>query len=162
MSATEEKQVEQHDSRPDTWVHIGAVRMILKRVIDNLQRRADVHDQSKLEEPELAVFNEFTPLLRDSTYGSPEYKGFLAGMGEGLKHHYAHNDHHPEHWPDGIAEMGLVEMTEMLCDWLAATQRHADGDIRGSIKQNAERFGYGPEIERLLLNSLTIIEADPS
>jgi hypothetical protein len=29
------------------------------------------------------VFDEFTPKLRDSTYGSDEYKAFLEGMGDG-------------------------------------------------------------------------------
>jgi predicted acetyltransferase len=41
----------------------------------------------------------------------------------------------------------------MLCDWKAATLRHADGDLGRSIEQNAERFGYGGEMKRLLLNT---------
>lgn len=147
-----------YDSRPDTYEHINLVRRYLKRVAFRLLKRAEKHDASKLVEPELSVFDEFTPKLRDSTYGSDEYKSFLEGMGEGLRHHYAANDHHPEHFPDGIADMGLLELTEMLCDWLAATQRHDDGDIRRSIEQNAERFGYGPELERLLLNTLSDLE----
>lgn len=147
-----------YDSRPDTYEHINLVRRYMKRAAFRLLNRAEKHDASKLAEPELSVFNEYTPKLAESTYGSDEYKQFLAGMGEGLRHHYAANDHHPEHFENGIADMGLIEVTEMLCDWLAATKRHADGDIRRSIKQNAERFGYGPEIERLLLNTLSALE----
>jgi hypothetical protein len=118
-----------------------------------LIRRAHDHDASKLVEPELSVFNEYTPKLADSTYGSDEYKTFLGGMGEGLRHHYAANDHHPEHHVDGIAAMNLVELIEMLADWKAATLRHADGNLARSIEQNAERFEYGDEIKRLLLNT---------
>jgi hypothetical protein len=139
-----------YDSRPDTFEHIASVRGVLLRVACDIIRRADDHDRSKLREPELAVFNEYTPKLRDSTYGSPEYKQFLEGMGEGLKHHYRENRHHPEHFADGIAGMNLLDVIEMLVDWKAATMRHADGDLARSIKQNAERFGYGPEFERLL------------
>lgn len=142
-----------YDSRPDTREHIETVRSLIRAVIGELRNRAERHDASKLEEPELSVFNEYTPKLKDSTYGSDEYKSFLVGMGEGLRHHYAANDHHPEHFENGIADMDLVQVTEMLCDWKAATTRHADGDLRRSIRQNAERFGYGPEIERLLLNT---------
>jgi hypothetical protein len=148
-----------NDSRPDTWKHIHTVQGLLAGVVANLQRRAHDHDQSKLAEPELSTFNEYTPKLRDSTYGSDEYKTFLVGMGEGLRHHYAANDHHPEHFTlathhhEGVAAMHLVQVIEMLADWKAATLRHADGDLTRSIEQNADRFGYGDEMKRLLMNT---------
>lgn len=150
-----------YDSRPDTWEHIQAVRGLLGEIVVDLLDRMHAHDQSKLVEPELSTFDEYTPKLRDSTYGSLEYKAFLAGMGEGLAHHYAANDHHPEHFDPagathgarGIEAMDLVQVTEMLCDWKAATLRHADGDLARSIEQNAERFGYGNEMKRLLFNT---------
>jgi hypothetical protein len=72
-------------------------------------------------------------------------------MGPALKHHYDHNDHHPEHFPNGVEDMDLMQITEMLCDWIAAGRRHADGgDIHRSIEQNAERFGYGDELRKIL------------
>lgn len=147
-----------YDSRPDTWAHIDVVRRNMGRVIRDLQRRADHHDKSKLVDPEKSVFDEYTPKLKGSTYGSPEYASFLEGMGEGLRHHYAANDHHPEHFENGIHGMNLMQLTEMLCDWMAAVQRHDDGDIRRSIEINAERFGYGDEIKRLLLNTVDEVE----
>jgi hypothetical protein len=142
-----------YDSRPDTYAHIAEVRKRLLKVARQIITRADKHDESKLVEPELSVFNEYTPKLRDSTYGSDEYKAFLKGMGEGLAHHYAANDHHPEHFDNGITGMDLIQLIEMLADWKAATLRHADGDLQRSIEQNAERFGYGEEIKGLLLNT---------
>lgn len=139
-----------YDSRPDTYEHIGKVRGMLLGIAVNLITRGHEHDASKLEEPELSVFNEYTPKLRDSTYGSDEYKAFLKGMGEGLNHHYLVNRHHPEYHPNGIADMNLLDLIEMLADWKAATLRHADGDLDRSITQNRERFDYGDEIEQLL------------
>src|SRR3954469_18732600 len=105
-----------YDSRPDTYAHIAEVRSRLLDVARDIIRRADEHDVSKLVEPEVSVFDEYTPKLKDSTYGSDEYKQFLKGMGEGLKHHYEYNDHHPEHHTAGIAGMDLVQLTEMLAD----------------------------------------------
>lgn len=142
-----------YDSRPDTYAHIEQVRGLLLYVAGELLQRAHVHDKSKLVEPERSVFDEYTPKLRDSTYGSDEYKAFLEGMGEGLRHHYAENDHHPEHHENGVEDMDLVQVIEMLADWKAATMRHADGSLQRSIIQNAERFGYGEEFERLLYNT---------
>jgi len=144
-----------YDSRPDTYAHIGRVRELLGRVVTNLLERADRHDRSKLEEPEVAIFDEFTPKLRGSTYDSEEYKTFLAGMGEGLQHHYTHNSHHPEYYEQGIAGMSLLDLTEMLVDWKAATERHADGDLLRSIEQNQARFGYSDELKSILLNTAT-------
>jgi hypothetical protein len=74
-------------------------------------------------------------------------------MGEALHHHYNSNSHHPENHAGGIRDMTLLDVTEMLCDWKAATERHADGDLRRSIEQNAERFGYGEEMKGLLMNT---------
>ena len=142
-----------YDSRPDTYAHITEVRHRLFQCIRELMTRAHVHDASKLSEPERSVFDEYTPKLRDSTYGSDEYKAFLEGMGEGLRHHYRVNDHHPEHFANGVDDMDLLQVVEMLCDWKAATMRHADGDLARSIVQNSERFGYGAQFERLLMNT---------
>lgn len=142
-----------YDSRPDTWEHIHEVQSRLRQVADELLTRAHVHDQSKLHDPEVGVFDEYTPKLRDSTYGSDEYKRFLEGMGEGLRHHYAVNDHHPEHHEQGIHDMDLIQLVEMLADWKAATLRHADGDLDRSIRQNSQRFNYGPSMISLLQNT---------
>ena len=148
-----------YDSRPDTHEHIATVRGLVLGVAADLTERAHRHDRSKLESPEVEVFDRVTPQLAKSTYGSDEYKGFLDDMGEGLKHHYEANDHHPEHFEFGYADMDLIQLTEMLCDWIAATRRHEDGDIRRSIDQNAERFGYSQEIRQLLHNTVDAVLA---
>jgi len=142
-----------YDSRLDTYEHIAKVRDSLICIAFDFIDRANIHDNSKLTSPEVEVFNEYTPKLKDSTYGSDEYKAFLVGMGKGLRHHYQHNDHHPEHFEHGVADMDLIQVIEMLADWRAATQRHADGDLARSIEINAERFGYGDEFKRLLINT---------
>lgn len=142
-----------YDSRVDTYAHMATVREYLLKVAHLLTMRGHDHDLSKLEEPEKSVFDLITPKLRELTYDSPEYKSSLAEMGEALEHHYQVNDHHPEHFENGIADMDLIQVMEMLCDWKAATLRHADGDLRKSIEQNADRFGYFEEMRALLLNT---------
>lgn len=139
-----------YDSTDDTMKHISEVRTRILLVVRQLHLRASVHDASKLEDPEKAVFDTFTPKLATSTYGSEEYKAFLAEMAPTLDHHYAVNDHHPEHFENGVHDMDLIQITEMLCDWKAATMRHNDGDLDRSITLNAERYGYGEELTGLL------------
>ena len=142
-----------YSSIPDTNKHIDEVRILIDQVERDLTKRLYAHDKSKLESPELEVYDEYTPKLNTTTYGSDEYKEHLKGMGEGLAHHYKHNDHHPEHFSGGIHDMNLVQLMEMLCDWKAATMRHADGDLGRSIEQNAQRFGYGDNMKTLLFNT---------
>lgn len=105
------------------------------------------------------AFDEFTARLRGLTYGSDEYRACLAAMKPALDHHYSQNSHHPEFRATGIRGMTLLDLAEMLCDWKAATMRHADGDIRRSIEINQARFGYSDELKQIFLNSLDEIES---
>lgn len=123
--------------------------MILKELLD----RSVCHDASKLEDPELAVFNEHTPKLRDTTYGSPEYRENLKAMGGALQHHYAVNRHHPEHFPDGVNGMTLVDLIEMLADWKAAGERHDDGDLSASLLIQRDRFDISDQLLAILRNT---------
>ena len=142
-----------YDSTADTLAHIEEVRGLLKQVINSLSIRADTHDQTKLEGPEKPYFDKFTPRLKGTTYGSDEYNKNLEGMQVGLKHHYEANRHHPEHFPNGINDMTLIDLIELFCDWVAATRRHDDGDIHRSIDQNEERFAYSSQLTRIFQNT---------
>lgn len=142
-----------YDSTEDTEKHIQRVQWLLFLCQENLRRRENEHDKSKLEDPEKAIFDEMTPKLKDSTYGSDEYKGFLASMRPALDHHYAENSHHPEHYPNGIDGMSLLDLLEMICDWKAAGERHANGSIEKSLKINCERFKISPQLQSVLENT---------
>ena len=148
-----------YDSRPETYEHITRVRLLMLKVAFDLIERAHVHDASKLLDPERAAFDEFTPKLKDTVYGSDEYRGFLEAMQPALQHHYAMNRHHPEHFEVGIRGMNLSDVVEMLCDWKAASERTKDGDVRASIETiNQERFGYSDELKDVLLNTLEVLD----
>ena len=147
-----------YDSRQDTLDHIQAVRDLLQIMSTALTVRGQVHDESKLHPPEKEIFDEYTPKLKDTTYGSDEYKQYLEEMKVGLECHYANNSHHTEHYSDGIAGMDLLDLVELFCDWLAASKRHTDGDIRRSIEQNKERFGISDQLVSILHNTVTTLE----
>ncbi len=143
-----------YDSKEDTLTHISRVRLLLYYCVEKITARGAYHDQSKLEQPEKTIFDEYTPKLATSTYGGDEYKGFLAEMKVALDHHYAANRHHPEHHTDAIDGMNLIDLIEMLCDWKAATERHNNGDIRKSLEINKERFGISDQLLSILKNTV--------
>jgi hypothetical protein len=148
-----------YDSTQDTKAHIARVRQLLMEVINDIGRRYWAHDRSKLEEPEKSIFDIWSPKLRAMEYSTEpesEYQKALKEMGVGLQHHYEACDHHPEHGDGTLGWMALPQLMELLADWKAAGERHAGGgDLRASIEQNAERFGYGDEIKGLLINTAT-------
>lgn len=138
----------------ETEEHILEVTRRVNQFATELIARGPAHDASKLCDPELGTFVEMTPKLKGSTYGSDEYRGFLAAMKPALDHHYAANRHHPEHFGEaGISGMNLVDLVEMLADWKAATMRHADGDLGRSIEINRKRFNLSDQVVALLTNT---------
>ena len=146
--------LEQEACNADTSEHIRQVAVRLHRMARKLLDRADRHDQSKLASPEVELFTEYTPKLAAVTFGSPEYEAMRKSMGPALGHHYANNRHHPEHHKNGVEDMTLLDVLEMLCDWDASSKRHHDGNIRRSIEKNADRFGIVPQLRRILENSV--------
>lgn len=142
-----------YDSTEDTQAHIEEVQRRLGPIVADLAHRRAIHDQSKLQSPEKELYDEFTPRLRDLTYGSDEYKACLKGMGPALQHHYANNSHHPEHYPNGINGMSLLDLIEMLADWKAASMRHADGDMQASLNINRGRFGMSDQLFEIFQNT---------
>lgn len=143
-----------YSSTKDTLKHIKRIRELLKLIIKEIIFRGERHDNSKLISPEKEVFDKYTPKLKNSTYGSDEYKSFLKGMGKGLKHHYENNRHHPEYWKNGINDMDLVDIIEMLMDWKAASERHNDGDIMKSLEIQKDRFNISPQLIKIMKNTI--------
>lgn len=150
--------LEQKATNYETMRHIERVRNLIGWAVGELLDRAELHDQSKLHHPEVELFTEYTPKLAGCTYGSAEYEGFRKAMGPALAHHYARNRHHPEHFKNGINEMNLFDVLEMLIDWKASSERHHDGNIRKSIEVNANRFGISPQLVKILENTAAMFD----
>lgn len=136
-----------------TLRHIETVRNYLNCIIKEILNRQENHDQTKLQSPEVEIFDIYTDKLRNITYGSDEYKNCMKEMEVAINHHNCINRHHPEHFLNGIKDMNIVDIIEMLCDWKAASLRHNDGNILKSIDLNQQRFGYSDELKQILKNT---------
>jgi len=150
-------------SKEATRKHIDKVRSLILKVTSELNERGRTHDLSKLEEPELSLFAEWGPKVKFMEYGSQEYKEALEKMGEVLQHHYEHNRHHPEHHGEaGVDGMNLVDLIEMVCDWMASSQRAKDGDFMASLEHNRKRFNLTPQLVRIIANTAELLEGPSS
>ncbi len=151
--------VEQQACNYDTSKHIRFVQAFLNKFARSLTVRGEQHDESKLHSPEAELFTEVTARLAGLTYGSPEYSASLKDLKPALDHHYAKNRHHPEHFPNGVSDMNLLDVVEMFCDWKAATMRHNDGNLEKSIEHNASRFSISPQLTKIFQNTIEFLES---
>lgn len=145
---------EKENCYKETNEHIHRVRQLLTICINHLLKRALDHDQSKLEEPEFSIFAKEGAKLKSLQYGSKEYEESLKELKVALDHHYANNRHHPEHFPNGINDFNLIDLIELLCDWIASSERQHDGNIRKSIETGARRFNIDSQLTNILENSI--------
>lgn len=147
-------------ARKDTQKHIDQVRVYLSAVITELLSRTHHHDESKLEQPELDLFAEWGPKLKELEYGSEEYRNALKQMGGALQHHYEKNSHHPEHHKNGVAGMTLIDLLEMTCDWMASTKRVKGGSLAQSLEVNQKRFGLSSMLVQVIANTARVLEPE--
>ena len=150
---TTEEKADAIEARFGTLKHIRRVNELLINSATELLRRAKEHDASKLESPEVEFFDQYTAQIATLTYGSPEYTAALEAIKPALDHHYANNTHHSEHYADGINDMDLYDLLEMLLDWKAAGERQNDGNILKSLEINRSRYKISDQLLRILHNT---------
>jgi len=138
----------------ETHKHVRKVQRNLNLFVADLIHRGENHDNTKFEEPELSIFAENTHKLGVTQYGSEEYKKLLVEVKPAIEHHYSKNDHHPEFHKNGIDDMDLMQICEMLADWKAATERNMNGNVRKSIEINADKYNISPQLRRILENTV--------
>lgn len=147
------------DAVEDTRKHIARVNQLLLAFALALEERGKNHDASKLESPEREMFEIWRPRLDALSIDSSEYTDALAQMGQVLKHHYLLNRHHPEHFGRGLYEMTLVDVVEMVCDWMAAAERKGE---TVNMEWASRRFGidsYSP-LFSIIQNTLNELKDD--
>lgn len=130
-----DESIEQKAMNYETMRHIEGVRNLIGLSVTELLRRAKEHDQEKMKDPEASIFAEFTPKLKTSTYGSPEYNQFLKDMKPALDHHYAVYRHHPEFHCDEWRKLPIDEYYEI-------SRVGALRSINGIVKPNVTPKGY--------------------
>lgn len=147
------------ESKLDTIKHIEKVRKYIKLFTDALTQRGIDHDKSKLESPEAEEFASVNDKLAKLTYGSDDYnKCIKEELKVALDAHYAKNRHHPEHFPNGIDDMNLVDILEMFADWKASSERQDNGNLLATIKENANRFNIDDQLKHIFINTAKYID----
>lgn len=136
--------------------HLRGVQSWMRHVVTLWVARMVTHDQSKYSTPELPLIHE-KARLDSLPFNTPEYHAALAKIKEAVKAHYECNAHHPEHYPDGVLDMSLLDLLEMICDWRVAAEMNGT-ELTESFDSCVERFKIPPDLRRILLNTYREME----
>jgi hypothetical protein len=135
--------------------HRDRLSKIMARFITNLVNRSAIHDDSKLSAHELGPYASVIDEFGKYKFGTPEYGAIRETIQGSVDHHYAHNRHHPEHFENGINDMNLIDILEMIADWKSATQNTGgNGDIMKSIEILSKKYGIAPQLVHILVNTV--------
>ena len=124
--------------------HVRLVQKYMSRISKALEQRAIEHDISKLLSDEYKGFIEVNRVARTHAYGSDEYKASLKGNNV-IKLHFSRNSHHPEYYLNGVSDMSLLDIIEMVVDWKAASETYGQTSFEDSISIQKDRFGLSDE-----------------
>ena len=142
-----------------TESHRNNVQQVMSVIENELSERADNHDNSKMEEPELSMFIEFLSQIKNYKYGTKEYNDFVA-TNDYCTHHFAYNDHHPEYFESGVYGMNLVNITEMFADWVSASTQRSNcsrEEIMENITKLCEKFKIDILLTQILVNTVDFV-----
>ena len=112
----------------DTINHIRLVQKFMAEIISRLEKRLLLHDDSKLNEPELSGYDGLSDAPKGLEYGSTEYRAAFQ---------------------NGINDMDLIQIIEMLADWKAASTRNSD-TLKTTLDKTLERFGVNDQLALII------------
>lgn len=153
------KYIYRHKALVIKWMNI---------FIDALKHRANVHDSSKLEEPELSGW-EAMDLEPRYDYGTPEYFEKVNRYHWLLELHWRRNRHHPEYWQiwKDRHDMDLLDCIEMIVDWLSYSDKKLTyRKAKKLIEQQVKRYSVDvlfPPLSELIRNTIVnyFVDFDP-
>lgn len=140
--------------------HKNEINILAHTFIKLFLDQINEHDNSKLKEPEISLFSSnISVFTNDNEYLSVEYNELIKQIDEGIQRHYSKNRHHPEHFENGIDDMNLIDLLDMLFDWMASNKKYKNNyeEIEKMIKKQQDRFDISPQLINILLNTTKLI-----
>lgn len=123
--------------------HQGFVRKYLRKLASALENRATIHDLSKFSQDEFGGFVDIQRIARTTKYNSEQYRESIDT--DPVKLHFSRNPHHPEHYSNGIDDMSLLDIIEMVIDWQSAAETYGQSSFEESLPEQVKRFKLRPE-----------------
>ncbi len=144
----------EHDFLCDTLLHMTEVSENLEALASELRKRGFAHDRTKLQELEFDGFVSTREKFKKANYGTPEYQECIDLTKPAVDHHYENNRHHTGFHKDGINNMNLIDVLEMIADWRAAARRSQDKKLVDTLNYAFKKNKIEPQLAKVITNTL--------
>lgn len=138
----------------DLILHVSEVQENLELVASELRQRGFAHDRTKFQDPEFSAFVSTRERFKTANYGTKEYEDVTAAIRPAIDHHYQNNRHHTAFHENGINDMNLIDIFEMLADWKAASRRSPDKDFKDTLNHAFKKYKIDKQLGQLIKNTL--------
>ena len=135
----------------ETLEHILKVSNNINKIIKQLIDRIEKHDKSRLQQEELKEYSDLLIKLKTSDITSEAYQKLLVDYNYIIKLHEKRNRHHPEFHYKGIAGMNLIDILEMLADWVAV---HPKQTLWKELPVLKEKYQLDDQLFSIIKNTL--------
>lgn len=138
----------------DIIKHRAEVQENISMICRRLEARGMAHDLSKFGEIEFDAFLSTRERFKKANYGTPEYDECVKAIQPAIDHHYAYNLHHTKHWPNGINNMSLIDIVEMVADWRAAERRSPDRTLKDTMEDAFKKYKIEGQLKQAIINTM--------
>jgi hypothetical protein len=142
--------------RHDIIDHKEKVGKNLLKIQTEIGRRMYSHDNDKIANDTIfEVYEQYNSKLRNEKYDSPEFLKYAKIMRPAVQLHTSKNRHHFYDKSNQIKneEVDLIDLIEVLCDWIGATERNPNIDFKEALEYNFEKYNIPKEWRIIMLNT---------
>jgi hypothetical protein len=138
----------------DTMLHVSEVQENLEQISSELRKRAFAHDRTKFQALEFDSFVSTREDFKKANYGTPEYQKCCDIVQPALDNHYSNNRHHTGYHKNGIYDMNLIDILEMLADWKAASRRSPTQTFKESLPKCYKKYNINETLQKIIETTL--------
>jgi hypothetical protein len=142
--------------RKDIIDHKEKVATNMLQINNELVKRMYCHDNDKISDDIIFdVYEEYNSKLRAEKYDSPMFKEYARIMHPGVVRHTSKERHHfyDRNNPMENKEVDLIDLIEVLSDWVGATQRDKNINIESALEHNFNKYNIPEDFRTLMMNT---------
>ena len=134
--------------------HKEEITQLMSKFAAEISYRSGIHDNSKFSPEEFDVYSSNVQDFNKYDFDSEEEKRLRERVYPAAKAHQKRNRHHPEHFKNGIDDMNLIDLLEMICDWKSASSRAPGDSLRKGLPILKEKYKISPQLYQILTNTI--------
>jgi hypothetical protein len=131
--------------------HIGNIKKILDYIKEQINDRGNNHDKSKFNKNEIDGWI-LGSNLEQLDKNSDEYNQAKKLYDNAYKIHHKQNRHHPEYFKHGFSDMNVVDVVEIIADWMMDAVEE-NKSFEQIVNEKQKEFNFDNAIRNLLINS---------